>query len=78
MDILLVRIHFIIEMSWWTGLAPWDLEFPFLGSLISTFRNEVVADSNEAFALSCLDCVDFDLRQCACYITTLEAYTVCT
>ena len=24
---LLVRIHFIVEMIWWTGLAPWALEF---------------------------------------------------
>jgi len=24
-DNLLVRIHFIIEMIWWTGLAPWEL-----------------------------------------------------
>jgi len=23
-DNLLVRIHFIIEMIWWTGLAPYD------------------------------------------------------
>ena len=23
-DNLLVRIHFIIEMIWWTGLAPWE------------------------------------------------------
>ena len=36
-DNLLVRIHFIIEMIWWTSLAPWDFEFPFPGSLISTF-----------------------------------------
>ena len=35
-DNLLVRIHFIIEMIWWTGLAPWEFEFPFPGSLIST------------------------------------------
>ena len=34
---LLVRIRFIIEMIWWTGLAPWDFKFPFSGSLISTF-----------------------------------------
>jgi len=27
----------IIEMIWWTGLAPRDFEFPFPGSLISTF-----------------------------------------
>ena len=26
-DILLVRIRFIIEMIWWTGLAPWGFEF---------------------------------------------------
>ena len=36
-DNLLVRIHFIIEMIWWTGLAPLEFEFPFPGSLISTF-----------------------------------------
>ena len=23
-DNLLVRIHFIIEMIWWTGLTLWD------------------------------------------------------
>jgi len=23
-DNLLVRIHFIIVMIWWTGLAPWE------------------------------------------------------
>ena len=36
-DNLLVRIYFIIAMIRWTGLAPWEFEFPFLGSLISTF-----------------------------------------
>ena len=36
-DNLLVRIHFIIEMIWWTGLSPWEFELPFPGSLISTF-----------------------------------------
>ena len=35
-DNLLVRIRFIIEMIWWTGLAPREFEFPFPGSLIST------------------------------------------
>ena len=24
-------------MIWWTGLAPWEFEFPFPGSLISAF-----------------------------------------
>ena len=33
---LLVRIHFIIEMIWWTGIAPWELQFPSPGSLTST------------------------------------------
>ena len=37
-DSLLVRIHFIIAMIRWTGLAPWEFEFPFPGSLISTSR----------------------------------------
>ena len=35
MDNLLVRIHFIIEMIWWTGLAQWEFEFLFSGSRIS-------------------------------------------
>jgi len=34
---LRVRIHFIIEMIRWTGLAPWQFEFPLPGSLSSTF-----------------------------------------
>jgi len=34
-DNLLVRIHFIIVMIRWTGLAPWEFEFPFPGSLTS-------------------------------------------
>ena len=36
-DNLLVRIHFIIKMIRRTGLAPWEFEFPFPGSLTSTF-----------------------------------------
>ena len=36
-DNLLVRIHYIIVMIKWTGLAPWEFEFPFPGSLTSTF-----------------------------------------
>ena len=28
-DNLLVRIHVIIVMIRWTGLAPWEFEFPF-------------------------------------------------
>ena len=35
-DNLLVRNHFIIVMIRWTGLAPWEFEFPFPGSLTST------------------------------------------
>ena len=34
-DNLLVRIHFIIVMIGWTGLAPWEFEFHFPGSLTS-------------------------------------------
>ena len=36
-DNLLVRIHLIIVMIRWTGPAPWKFEFPFPGSLTSTF-----------------------------------------
>ena len=36
-DNLLVRIHFIIVMIRWTGLAPREFEFPFPGSLTSPF-----------------------------------------
>jgi len=35
-DNLLVRIHFIIVMIRWTGLVPWEFEFPFPCSLTST------------------------------------------
>ena len=35
-DNLLVRIHFIIEMISWIGLAPWDFKFPFPCSLTPT------------------------------------------
>jgi len=36
-DNLLVRIHLFIAMIRWTGLAAWEFEFPFLGSLTCTF-----------------------------------------
>ena len=35
-DNLLVRIHFIIVMISRTGLTPWEFEFPFSSSLLST------------------------------------------
>ena len=35
-DNLLVRIHSIIGMIWWTGLAPLEFEFPFPDSITST------------------------------------------
>jgi len=42
-DNLLVRMHFIIiVMIRWTGLAPWEFEFPFPGSLTSTFLNHQI------------------------------------
>ena len=36
-DNLLVPIHFIIEMIWWTGLPPWKFVLPFPCSLTSNF-----------------------------------------
>ena len=41
-DNLLVRIPFVIEMIWWADFAPWNLECPFSGSLISTFLGQEV------------------------------------
>ena len=41
----LVQIHFIIVMIWWTGLAPWEFEFPFPGSLTSAFPVPVHFDA---------------------------------
>jgi len=37
-DNLLVRVQFIIVMIRWTGLAPWEFEFSFPGSLNSLFQ----------------------------------------
>ena len=39
LDNLVVRIHFIVEIIWWTGLALWEVEFPLSSSLVSTFLN---------------------------------------
>ena len=33
----MIRIQLIIVMIWWTGLAPWEFEFSFPGSLTSPF-----------------------------------------
>jgi len=38
-DHLPVRNHFIFVMVRWTGLAPWEFEFPFPGSLTSTIHS---------------------------------------
>ena len=45
-DNLLVRIHSIIVMIRWAGLAPWEPEFSFPGSLTSTYleKCEVVKE----------------------------------
>ena len=40
-DDLLVRIHFIIVMTRWTGLAPWVLNLPSPGNLTSIFLLQV-------------------------------------
>jgi len=53
-DHLLVRIHFVIEMIRWTGLAPWEFESPFPGSLTSTFlaRSQVgISDTQSVLIL---------------------------
>jgi len=47
-DSLLVRMHLIIEMIWWTGLAPWECELSLPGSLIPTFQTQVPLTEKEA------------------------------
>ena len=37
-DNLLVRIHFMLEMIWWTGLALWEFEFPFPDRLTTCYQ----------------------------------------
>ena len=48
----LVRIHFNIVMIKWTGLAPWDFESPFSGSLTSTFLEAALYTFPEERTLS--------------------------
>jgi len=48
-DNLLVRIHFIIVMIRWTGLAPWGFEFLFPGSSTSTFLGRLCTFQGELF-----------------------------
>jgi len=56
-DNLLVRIHFIIVVIRWTGLVPWEFEFPLPGSLTSTFLEphpgRLVADQQVVVHLRC-------------------------
>ena len=40
-DILLMIMWIQIVMIRWTGLAPWEFEFPFPGSFISTFLGNI-------------------------------------
>ena len=57
-DNLLVRIHFIIVMIRWTGLAPWGFEFPFPGSLTYTFPVLWRIESIRCFPLDLPDMLD--------------------
>ena len=56
-DNLLVRIYFILEMIWWTGLTPWEFEFSFPGSRISTFL-EPRSKSKAQSAMALLERLD--------------------
>jgi len=56
-DNLLVRIHLIIVMIWWTGLAPWDFEFPFRRCLVDL----AVCEPGENWLGEHLDGREFEL-----------------
>jgi len=53
-DNLLVRIHCIIVMVRWTGLAPWEFEFPFPGSRVSTLTAPAVTRRDSSSSSSSL------------------------
>ena len=57
-DNLLVQIHFIIEIIWWTGLAPREYEFPFPGRLISTYLKSKIDHEEFAAEVGVLDMLD--------------------
>ena len=65
---ILAQIHCIIVMTRWTGLAPWDFEFPFTGSLTSTFlgrpRNSFMPQEPACcgFRVSCFEFQDSGFR----------------
>ena len=61
-DNLLVRIHFIIVMIRWTGLAPWEFESPFPGSLTSTLLD--AEGGEDAWLCAELDSIVTRLRAC--------------
>ena len=44
----LSELHLIIEIIWWTGLAPWEYELSLPGSLIPTFQTQVPLTEKEA------------------------------
>jgi hypothetical protein len=59
-SLLTTRIHFIIVMIRWTGLAPWEFEFPFRGSLTSIFLMNLVC---QAFYVGLNSVSRADLRE---------------
>ena len=66
-DNLLVRVHFIMVMIRWTGLAPWEFESPFLSVHLpscSQFKNKYFAGMcSGSEAGSRLRLIDFCITQ---------------
>ena len=64
-DNLLVRIHFIIVMIGWTGLAPWELEFAFREALHLPFQPRVndTQDPTVGDTVGTLKCVPRTLKR---------------
>ena len=54
-DNLLVRIHFIIVMIRWTGLAPWEFEFPFPSSFLPSTQRRKYSNCCTAALTECPD-----------------------
>ena len=68
-DTLLVRINYILVMSRWTGLAPWEFEFPFPGDLASTF------DARPVHLIKAGDEVDWPRAMEVCQLPFLGSVT---
>ena len=73
LDNLLVRIHLIMEVIRWTGIAPWKFEFYSSGSLASSFLCHSRHLAGLPFALAL--CTRLGMKTLIFYCQTTSART---